>query len=318
MQFAQDGALPVQVEAIASLSNLDLGAATQLALQRLRDARLSETHFDTLAHAFVSRQGGVDQLISQLSRQPIPQQAALDLLNAFNALGSSPPELISLLRQAAELPSRLPEFSAAYVSQVAAQISQGDPHRGEQLFRSRAANCYACHQVGGVGGIVGPELSAVGTTLPIDRLIQEVLWPQRLVKEGYTLRQIITEDGEVVQGYVRKSRDKNIVLLRPIASHNIVAIRKDVIEHQQDTGSAMPDNIVAALSEQQRLDLLRFLSELGRPGAFSVSSDDVIRRWNVKSSDGWRPRYATVSGKLPASRGTIGDASRAASFVLDR
>ena len=104
---------------------------------------------------------------------------------------------------------------------------------------------------------------------------QEVLWPQRLVKEGYTLRQVITEDGEVLQGYVRKSRDKKVVLLRPLDSEKLISIPKDSIEFQKDIGSAMPENIVATLTPSQRIDLLAFLSQLGTPDGFTGVAKEV-------------------------------------------
>jgi hypothetical protein len=76
--------------------------------------------------------------------------------------------------------------------------------------------------------------------------------------------------------------------------------------------SIMPRGLAAKLADRQEfLDLVKFLSVLGKPGEYAVSNKPVIRRWRVKplpsggqagystSSFQGTPAYSLVSGELP-------------------
>ena len=82
---------------------------------------------------------------------------------------------------------------------------QGKVERGAVLFKS--VSCISCHKVSGAGGIVGPNLTAIGTTLSAEWIVEELLWPDRQVKEGYSVVQVITDDGKIHQGYERRTKE---------------------------------------------------------------------------------------------------------------
>lgn len=265
-----------QVAAIRSLCRLDLETAVELTSQLLsKEPTLADAEYSELVDAFAGRKDGFAKLAAHIDGKTFSASTATKLLDALNGFGITDERLVSQLMALANRSRSLPEYSEEFVAELVSEISKGDPHRGATLFHSKQANCTACHQVSGQGGVTGPDLSGVGTTLPKDRLVQEVLWPQRLVKEGYSLRQVITEDGEVLQGYVRKSRNKKVVLLRPLDSEKLISIPKETIEFQQDIGSAMPENIVATLSPDERIDLLAFLGQLGTPDGFTRVANEV-------------------------------------------
>lgn len=69
----------------------------------------------------------------------------------------------------------------------AAPLDQGgDPARGAQLFRSHpVAVCAACHAVDGAGGVVGPDLSAVGARLTPAQILQSILEPNAAIAAGW-------------------------------------------------------------------------------------------------------------------------------------
>ena len=53
------------------------------------------------------------------------------------------------------------------------------------------------------------------------------------------------------------------------------------IEEQKPAGSLMPAGLVETMTESELLDLVRFLSELGKIGPYAVSKAQVLRRWQV-------------------------------------
>ena len=70
--------------------------------------------------------------------------------------------------------------------------------------------CAACHKIGDSGGIIGPDLSAVGSGVPGERIVTEVLWPTRQVKDGFSLTLLTLKDGSVLQGYLIRLRGEPV------------------------------------------------------------------------------------------------------------
>ena len=82
-------------------------------------------------------------------------------------------------------------------------------------------------------------------------------------------------------------------------------------------GSLMPGGIADVLTPQERLDLYAFLAQLGKPGPYDATKQNVARVWHVNTKLGtanaeqvlkadvraqdWIPVYSTVSGNLPKS-----------------
>jgi len=92
------------------------------------------------------------------------------------------------------------------------------------------------------------------------------------------------------------------------------------IEERSSRGSLMPDGLDRFLTDAELADLIRFLSEVGKPGPFAVSHVPVARRWQVlaaipdalKGVDSaalgkalrdstltWNATFATIAGDLP-------------------
>jgi hypothetical protein len=92
------------------------------------------------------------------------------------------------------------------------------------------------------------------------------------------------------------------------------------IDEQKPAGSLMPAGFVETMTESELLDLVRFLSELGKIGPYAVPKERLMRRWQVLEMNAeaiqalrrtsldatiaepgltWSPAYSMVSGLLP-------------------
>jgi putative heme-binding domain-containing protein len=116
--------------------------------------------------------------------------------------------------------------------------------------------------VEGQGGILGPDLSSIGRAMTPEAIVESVLWPKLQVKEGFLLTQITTKDGRIVQGHVAEE-SAAFVTLKDVAGTPGAPIAKAEIVARRDSGTLMPEGLTAWMSEQQRLDLLRYLFGLG-------------------------------------------------------
>lgn len=166
----------------------------------------------------------------------------------------------------------LPYDSDLVAKLVAEAGEQGDAFRGATVFTDLKVACVSCHKIGPTGGSVGPDLSAVAKNRPLNHIVESLLWPKRDVKPEFVNWQILTVEGVVLTGF-KHSSDQAQITLRDPASGTLTSIARADIEEETASGTVMPAGLTAAMSRRQQVDLIRFLSELGRDGR--PLSDDL-------------------------------------------
>ena len=120
-------------------------------------------------------------------------------------------------------------------------------------------NCVNCHQIGGRGVQVGPNLDGVGNR-GLDRLLSDILAPNENVDASFRASLISTVDGRVLNGFVRKSNADSVHVTLVDAHGKSMLIRRDEIEAQKLTSvSPMPANFSETISESDFGDLLGYL-----------------------------------------------------------
>ena len=252
--------------AIKSLALVDIQSAAQQAAKLFSESELTTVDTSQILAAFLTRSGGAEALATALGSRKLKADTARQLLSGLFATGNSDQVLLGLLNRSLGSFRKTPDYSKHYVDQLVRDSRrQGNAARGKLLFNTVA--CASCHKVGGTGGKIGPDLTAIGTTLSAERITEELLWPNRQVKEGYSVVRVITAAGKIHQGYQRRTQQSeaagNLVLQDP-ASGKLVTVKKQEVDQQQTTGSIMPGKLTAVMSESQLLDLIQYLSELGK------------------------------------------------------
>ena len=266
----------IRAAAIRSLVEVDVALAAELAARFLGEVEFARewsevenaqrNHAVTLLIKFLDRERGGDALAMALPENAITPSTARMLLRSLFATGRSNNALYGVLSKLAGATAIVPDYRESYVRELAVDSRKsGDVVRGEALFKSLA--CSTCHQVDDASAGIGPELTAIGTTLSSSRIIEEILWPNRQVKEGYSVLQVTTVDGLVLQGFERRTKESQAsrdIVLQDLSTRELITIEKDSIDDQHDAGSPMPAGLTAALDRKQLLDLLRYVTELGK------------------------------------------------------
>jgi putative heme-binding domain-containing protein len=196
--------------------------------------------------------------------------------------------------------------------------AKGDAARGEQIFRRADTACLRCHSIAGAGGTLAPDLSSAGSA-PVDYLIDSILLPSKAIKEGYHALIVETKDGDQLTGIKVRQTDRDLIL-RDAVQDEVVVPLDSIKGKPREAGSMMPAGLADPLTRQELVDLVRFLSELGRPGAYAIGPQQLARRWqvlepapagaragqplNVPAGTVWMPAYAQVSGTLPPASTT--------------
>ena len=76
-------------------------------------------------------------------------------------------------------------LSAPEMAQLLADVArQGDPARGEEVFRRKDLTCQKCHAIAGAGGQVGPGLESIGASAQPDYLVDSILQPEQAGQGG--------------------------------------------------------------------------------------------------------------------------------------
>lgn len=129
-----------------------------------------------------------------------------------------------------------------------------DRKHGAELFTK---HCAACHQINSVGGKVGPNLDGIGTR-GSERLLEDILDPNRNVDAAFRARTLTLADGRAVRGLMLRVEGKIIVMANEEGKE--VRVPEDDIESNVVTNlSPMPANMDTALPQKEFLDLLAYL-----------------------------------------------------------
>ena len=256
---------------------------------------------------------------SGIAQVKLNRSAAQAGMRSVQKMGRHEPELMLALEKAGGLSDTGSEtLGSESMKQWAAQAeAQGDPYRGEQIYRRPELGCIACHAIGGVGGQVGPDLTSIGASAPTDYLVESLLMPNAKIKEGYHSVIVETRDEAEYSGILQSENDQELFLRNAI--NQVVSIpKKDVTRRIMGT-SLMPSGLIDALSVEERQDLIHFLSRLGESGPFDAARNDVARRWKLRAGrhtdeqfgidriigdvagPAWKPADTMVDGRLPQS-----------------
>ena len=134
------------------------------------------------------------------------------------------------------------------------QQSQGNPENGKALFQK---NCQICHQFRGEGRQVGPNLDGVAGR-GLQRMLEDVLAPNRNVDAAFRTTTIVTRDGRAVSGLAKELPDGQLSIVDTQAKETIVAV-SDIEERSQSAASPMPANFAEVLTAEQLSDLAAWL-----------------------------------------------------------
>lgn len=144
------------------------------------------------------------------------------------------------------------------IEAILAKLKDADERRGQLVFHGTKTSCIDCHQMGYLGGRIGPTLSRIGNIRTERDLLESVLFPSASFVRSFEPVTIITQDGKVHNGLVTVETGTEIVLT--IDAKKSVRIRQvDIEERLPGTVSIMPAGLEKQLSDQDLADLIHFM-----------------------------------------------------------
>lgn len=312
---------PYQTEirrrAVVALAGLNPSAACEPFYQLLRQVE-SEEDALRLWRSMLGARGVGKVLAANLPANGLPEMAAKAGVRACRDGGRNEPKLLDALLPLAGMTLTAEAFTPERMQELLGRVRDaGDPGRGESIYLRKELGCVGCHAIGGVGGRVGPDMTSLGASAPLDYIIESLFDPNAKIKEGYHSITVLTEDGMIFSGVEGDSTDDEL-LLRD-ANNKVIRIPVAEILDEKAGKSLMPTGVIDRLPIDEQVDLISFLSRLGKPGPFDASRGGVARTFEVLAGThrleqegaeriidgsvrkGWQPLVSRVNGDVNGS-----------------
>ena len=201
-----------------------------------------------------------------------------------------------------------PEYSEELVDQILRHVNElGNAGQGMVAFANSKTACINCHQVGKIGGTVGPNLTKLAVERKPHEIVESLLWPKRKIDAKYKAHAIITADGDTLSGYVLDRNAERILFRDPAKGpEHKMEILLDDLEAEREVGTLMPENLVGAMSYGQVYDLVSFLLDLGKSEEIPLAEVETVLEHATAHVHG-AAEFAYDKSPLPASKHTHSD-----------
>jgi putative heme-binding domain-containing protein len=257
--------LPVRQKAAAALGSINNDDSRTELLRQLPTA--SERLAVEIATALSASPAGGEALLAAVDQgkataRLLQERAVFERLRQAG-IGEVDARIEQLTHDLPPREERLAQLIDARRAAFTAAQSAASPdaNLGRAIFTK---NCAVCHRLAGEGAKIGPELDGVGIR-GIDRLLEDVLDPNRNVDQAFRSTQVVTTDGRVLAGLAL--RDEGNILVLADNQGKEVRVPLDEIDDRQVNGlSPMPANVADIVTEEDFGHLLAFLlSQRNKP-----------------------------------------------------
>ena len=134
------------------------------------------------------------------------------------------------------------------------QHAKADTALGAKVFEK---HCAVCHQMGGKGAKVGPQLDGIGTR-GLDRLMEDILDPNRNVDQTLRVTNFALKNGQIVSGLLLREEGE-VLIVADAQGKEVRVPRSQVDERSASSLSPMPANLVDQIAEGDFYSLMAFL-----------------------------------------------------------
>jgi len=225
----------------------------------IEQVRISSEVVESVLVRGLSRSlGGVRALFAAIEDGRVPARLLRDPRVSVNLQYADLPRLDQRLAVLLEGVPSAEEDRYGLIARRAAGFRNAkvDMDRGRDLFQTA---CAICHQLSGEGAQVGPQLDGVGLR-GVDRLLEDIIDPNRNVDSAYRATNIILNDDQLFGGRVLREEGQVIVMVGPQGIEQRIP-KVDIKTRELLDVSSMPDNISELLEEQDFYDLIGYLMD---------------------------------------------------------
>ncbi len=215
-----------------------------------------------IANGLARRRDGAEALLDAIAAGKASARLLQDQRVALALKQAKPRRLEERLKSLlAGLPPADQKLSALIDRRRAGfRTGSHQPERGIPVFEK---HCGICHQLGGKGARIGPQLDGIGSR-GLDRLAEDILDPNRNVDQAFRVTNLALKNGQVVSGLLL--REEGEILVLADAQGKEVRVPKSSVEERQTSQlSPMPANLVDQIPEGDFYRLIAYLLSKREP-----------------------------------------------------
>ncbi|MBY0504732.1 MAG: c-type cytochrome [Bryobacteraceae bacterium] len=138
-------------------------------------------------------------------------------------------------------------------------IVSGNEAAGREIFLGKGG-CMKCHAVSGQGGSLGPDLTNLGGSRPLNQIREAVLEPNKRLAEGYQPAVLHLKSGKTLTGVLRDYTNYTFTLVDNAGS--LYLLRDSEVADRQITQKSPMPSYQDKLTKQEQQDLIKYLSRL--------------------------------------------------------
>ncbi|MFT7161593.1 MAG: putative heme-binding domain-containing protein, partial [Bacteroidia bacterium] len=202
-------------------------------------------------------------LSKALKGQKISKETASIGLNVVQSSGLNLVDLENVIREAGNIKPIDSNLSTADKKQLITDAQEsGDSNRGKKIYMRNDLLCASCHRINGNGGLLGPDLTSIGSYMTPNSILESVLNPNSDIKQGYETVLLTKTNGEVVSGLLHRKTNNSTLVRQPTG--DIVEIpAAEIAKLDVSPKSLMPSGLTNNLNKNELKDLLAYLISLG-------------------------------------------------------
>jgi putative heme-binding domain-containing protein len=138
-----------------------------------------------------------------------------------------------------------------------------DYNRGKAMFT--ASLCSACHTMKGDGGVVGPDLTQLGTRFTYKDMLVAIIDPSKTISDQFAATVFYLHDGGSATGRLMNQDAENYYISQnPFAPQTLRPVpKKDVTRQRLSETSIMLPGLINRLNGEELKDLLAYLKAGG-------------------------------------------------------
>jgi putative heme-binding domain-containing protein len=115
--------------------------------------------------------------------------------------------------------------------------------------------------VDGTTDLIGPNLKGSGKEFSQEEFLEEINEPSKRIKPGMIATLITLKDGKVLLGRIVFTDEEEVSIML-VGNHIVQVAKSEILSAEEELQSLMYENLLAGLSEEEKKNLLNYLSSL--------------------------------------------------------
>ncbi len=150
------------------------------------------------------------------------------------------------------------EFAKWEALLTKAKLAKADQSHGRLMFM---AACGACHKMYGQGGAIGPEITG-SDRRNLKYLLENILDPNMVVPADFRVSVFTLKDGRTLTGVIPERTERTLTVQTP--AERLTIEKTQIVKQEQLAQSLMPEGLLAALGEENVVNLIAYLMGPGQ------------------------------------------------------